>query len=743
MPNDRRLLIPRFDLGARTLVPEWRALFSREGLREDAILGLSLAGALLPFSIWLAVLSGAPPEAGILTAAIGSAICVLIGGTKVAASGPGIATALVIGHVVRDHGFLALGAVVVFCGVLQIASGAIGLGRYIRLVPVAVIRGAVIGVGALALLLHLPSVIGAELTLDSPLERLDHLGAQIPNASIAALAIAVGSAVLGVGLPFIDKRIPGALIAIVIASIVVWIANLDVPMVARSVRPTVHAPSLVADQIAQLAFAALALFFTATLGTLASTMALEKSSNEPTDPDQELIGVGLSSVVLGLIGGLPAVHSIARSSIALRLGIARRRPALIQAFVVVAIGAAGWWIVDRVPIASLTGIALFAAVGLFDPRPLKDVFRIARFDLVVCVVTALGVAFFGIAEGLESGLGLAVVAATFRLARTRAIVHKSSTPDSPHQVSFSGPITFLASLELMRLRRELDAIDPSAGLVIDLRSVVALDGTGAEALAQVAQRWRERSGKLVFLGPSAIVRERLVAADPEIEPSIAKGARDVETILQNSGAMLGRPHLLAGIERFREEMREHYDSLFDQLADGQHPHTMFITCADSRISPALLLGSHPGDVFIVRCIGALVPPPESEHMPQEGAALEYGIGVLGVRHVVVCGHSKCGAISALKKGELPPALATLGKWSAHAAKVAGELGEFEDADSAARAVTVRQLEHIKRYPLVKERIENGGLRVHAWFYDLGAVELFEWDEEKAEYRVVGGEEAAR
>lgn len=87
-------------------------------------------------------------------------------------------------------------------------------------------------------------------------------------------------------------------------------------------------------------------------------------------------------------------------------------------------------------------------------------------------------------------------------------------------------------------------------------------------------------------------------------------------------------------------MREHYDSLFDQLADGQHPHTMSIRCADSRISPAQMMGTHPGDLFIVRCIGALVPEAGHEHMTQEGAALEYGVGVLGVRHVVVCGHKQ-------------------------------------------------------------------------------------------------------
>jgi carbonic anhydrase len=166
---------------------------------------------------------------------------------------------------------------------------------------------------------------------------------------------------------------------------------------------------------------------------------------------------------------------------------------------------------------------------------------------------------------------------------------------------------------------------------------------------------------------------------------------------------------------------------------------MFVTCADSRIQPALLMGAHPGDLFIVRCIGALVPPATSDAMPQEGAALEYAVGVLGVRHIVVCGHSKCGAITALKKGGLPSELATLGVWAARAGPIAGDLSEFADADQASRAVAVRQLEHLKSYPLVREKLGKGELRVHAWFYDLGEVELFEWHEERDTFVRLGGE----
>jgi carbonic anhydrase len=129
-------------------------------------------------------------------------------------------------------------------------------------------------------------------------------------------------------------------------------------------------------------------------------------------------------------------------------------------------------------------------------------------------------------------------------------------------------------------------------------------------------------------------------------------------------------------------------------------------------------------------------------MFQEGAALEYGVGVLGIRNIVVCGHSKCGAVGALKKAHVPAELETLGTWATHAAGIAGEVASFADADEAARAVTVRQVEHLLSYPLVRERHAKGELQIHAWFYDLGAVEVFEWNVGRKKYEVLGLEPRA-
>ncbi len=750
-PN--RLLAPRLDLGLFASMRGLPKLLAPNDLWRDAGAGLVLAASTLPLALLLASLAGAPASSGILTAGIGSLVCVLFGGTRSALSGPGLTTALVASTIIARHGLEGLGMVLYLAGMLQVATGALGFGRFVRLVPLSVLRGCVFGMGLVLLLRPLSHVLGAPIEpLGNVLAHFDGLSASLTFQSVA---MATCAGLLG-ALGFLHAKIPGALLAVVAGALSAHGLGLELPMLHESQSfPLPRRPIPSSGGFVHLFGSVFELWGAMTVATAVNTLALEKyrgkDESERTDPDQELIGNGLATVALAFLHGLPASQLIARSAIAKRLGISSRRPALIQAFFVLVLGLAAFPFLHRVPLPALTGIAIFAALPLLDPRPLLELGRVSRVELVLCVATIASMVFFGIATGLVAGLALAFGRAALGMARTRALVHRSRDPQAPHQISFSGPVTFLAALEFEALRSDLGRLEPSYGLVVDLRSVVAMDGNGALALVAALDSWRARGGKVALLGPSMYVREKIARADDTpraLPPALAPGGlkeafapndRMLDTILDKPGMRLARPQLLAGLARFREEKRDHYDTLFAQLADGQHPHTMFITCADSRVDPALLMGSHPGDLFVVRAIGSLVAHSGCEFMPQEGAAVEYGVAVLGVRTIVVCGHSKCGAISALKKGKVPDELTTLKKWSEHAASVAGDVQKFDDVDMAIRAVTVRQIENLMTYPIVREKHAQGELHLHAWFYDLGKVELYEWDAAKNDFVVLGAE----
>src|SRR6185369_12282151 len=125
-----------------------------------------------------------------------------------------------------------------------------------------------------------------------------------------------------------------------------------------------------------------------------------------------------------------------------------------------------------------------------------------------------------------------------------------------------------------------------------------------------------------------------------------------------------------------------------------------LTCADSRVVPSLLTGTQPGELFVVRNIGALLPPYGHETLNDEGAALEYAIEVLGVRNVVVCAHARCGAMGALKKGTLPEGLGALAHWAEGAKALVGDPSAHATVDDLARASCLKQIDHLRTYPVV-------------------------------------------
>lgn len=163
---------------------------------------------------------------------------------------------------------------------------------------------------------------------------------------------------------------------------------------------------------------------------------------------------------------------------------------------------------------------------------------------------------------------------------------------------------------------------------------------------------------------------------------------------------------------------------FAELAQGQSPQVLFITCSDSRVVPALITGARPGDLFELRTAGNIVPPYGSERPAGETATIEYAVEVLGVSDIVVCGHSHCGAVGALVRGDDLDGVPAVRDWLAHAA------GEPDAADpddpSVERAVThhvLSQLLRLRSYPCVEKRLADGTLTLRGWYYEVhtGAV----------------------
>ncbi|MET7799048.1 carbonic anhydrase [Streptomyces decoyicus] len=167
---------------------------------------------------------------------------------------------------------------------------------------------------------------------------------------------------------------------------------------------------------------------------------------------------------------------------------------------------------------------------------------------------------------------------------------------------------------------------------------------------------------------------------------------------------------------------------FRALEAGQSPEVLFITCSDSRVVPSLITGARPGELFELRTAGNIVPEYSSDRPSGETATIEYAVRVLGIRDVIVCGHSHCGAVNALVSGDDLSGVPAVQGWLEHAASQPETTAPHSpDLAEAVQRHAVAQLERLHAHPCIAERVEAGSLTLHAWYYEVhtGAVKEYE------------------
>jgi carbonic anhydrase len=202
--------------------------------------------------------------------------------------------------------------------------------------------------------------------------------------------------------------------------------------------------------------------------------------------------------------------------------------------------------------------------------------------------------------------------------------------------------------------------------------------------------------------------------------------------------------LIEGHKKFLAEVFPEKKSHFHLLAEGQSPQWLFITCADSRVLPDLILGTEPGDLFISRSIGNVVPV-TSQDVDGVTATIEYAVQVLKVRHVIVCGHSDCGALKAAVNRKSLENLPKAKRWLDHveaafAHKQPLNPADGENAELAAliRGNVVAQIGNLRAQPAVQQALAENRLTVHGWYYDILTGQIEEYDEAAKRFALLGG-----
>ncbi|HJV23348.1 MAG TPA: carbonic anhydrase [Holophagaceae bacterium] len=199
--------------------------------------------------------------------------------------------------------------------------------------------------------------------------------------------------------------------------------------------------------------------------------------------------------------------------------------------------------------------------------------------------------------------------------------------------------------------------------------------------------------------------------------------------------------LVNGIHHFQREVFRPASEFFESLAHGQKPEVLFITCADSRINPNLVTQTDPGELFIVRNVGNLVP--RYEPGSSEAAAIEFALRQLPIHDVIVCGHSHCGAMQALEgleDGSAPALEAWLSQAQGTRELIAANYAHLEGHERHMATVkenVLLQLENLRTHPAVHEKLEAGTLHLHAWVYHIEDGLVAAYDPISGQFRPVG------
>lgn len=200
--------------------------------------------------------------------------------------------------------------------------------------------------------------------------------------------------------------------------------------------------------------------------------------------------------------------------------------------------------------------------------------------------------------------------------------------------------------------------------------------------------------------------------------------------------------LKKGLHNFHQFTYKKYEKTYRDLEDHQHPHTLFISCSDSRVSPSMLIDSEPGEVFSIRNIANTVPSFDKRtHDLTTLSAIEYAVEVLEVEQIILCGHSNCGGCAAALSGidtlsELPYTQEYL-KPLYPIKEIIAEKYMQKDSDTQAKLMEkvniIEQLKHLKEYPMIKKRLKNKKLAIEGWHYDIGTGTVLVYEEELEDF----------
>ncbi|WP_282694490.1 SulP family inorganic anion transporter [Streptomyces sp. CC208A] len=499
-------------------------------LRQDLAASLVVFLVALPLCVGVAVASGVPAELGLITGIVGGLVTGLMRGSSLQVSGPAAGLTVLVLEAVRSFGLAALGVIVLLAGLLQIGLGLLRWGRWFRAISLSVVEGMLAGIGLVIVAGQLYAAAGVTAP-DGGFARLAGLpgalvGALSEPGAVASVAVAAGTVLVIVVWPRVPGRagrLPGALVAVLLAGLLTALCGLPVETVrVDGVLAAISPPD--AGAFAMLAEPALlgtvlAFALIASAESLFSAAAVDRlHDGPPTAYDRELVAQGVGNTVCGLLGALPLTAVIVRSAANVRAGARTRASRVLHGAWLLVFAALLPGALAYVPLPALAGILVHAGWRLIPFRGLVALWRGHRGEAAILAVTAAAIVAVGMLEGVLVGLGLAVAMAAWEASHLR-VDHHTDEPSAAGvlRVRLSGGATFL---RLPKLLDTLEALPRDRPVEVDLSGLHHLDHACRAAVTAWAERHTAAGAHPVRLHPFP-GRRPGTGPDPEPAPTHA------------------------------------------------------------------------------------------------------------------------------------------------------------------------------------------------------------------------------
>ncbi|QDS95439.1 Carbonic anhydrase [Roseimaritima multifibrata] len=737
-----------------------QSMLKPANLGKDLIAGVVVALVALPLCLGIALASGADPMSGLIAGIVGGIVVGVLSGSSTSVSGPAAGLVAIVAAQISSLGFEGFLLAVVIGGLLQVALGVAKAGALSAFFPSSVIRGLLAAIGVLLILKQIPHLFGHDSDPEGEMSFWQTDGENTFSSVFYSLVGDIHEGVMVIGfaciavlvlwekIPLLKKtQVPGPLVAVVLGIVLnelfktrseSWVAanehlvQLPIASSFAEFKGFFVFPdfALLANPAVYLGGVTIAIV--ASLETLLNLEAVDKidPKHRNSPPSRELVAQGVGNMVSGFIGGLPITSVIVRGSVNVNAGGNSKLSAIFHGGLLLGSVVLLPGLLNRIPLAALAAILLVTGFKLASPALFKKMWNEGRYQFIPFIVTLVAIVATDLLIGILIGLGVSLLfILNSNLRRPiRRVVESRLGGDVLH-VELANQVSFLNRAALDRIFQQAprdthilidasdtDYIDPDVlGMIRDFKGNVA----PARGVRVSLRGFRARYG----------LQDEIQFADYSTRELQDKAS--AEQVLEM---------LKEGNRRFvtGQRLNRDFGRQIHATAKGQNPIAAVLSCIDSRVPAELVFDLGVGDIFSVRVAGNVIGS-------YTLGSIEYGVGVAGVKLVLVMGHTRCGAVTSsvglLASGQdakeatgcahLPvivdEIIASIDPSELQVLKQSKEEPSEDYVDSIAKKNVLRTVEQIiERSEVIRRGVEEGRVVVAGALYDVntGRIEFY-------------------